>query len=317
MAKKLKIGIIGSGGIARGAHMKGYASIPDLCEMVAVCDINAENAQKAADEYGVGKIYTDYKDMLADPEIDAVSVAYLPRNAPPVIQQIEITPANYRFPAQSLTITPSRNLTLQPLGRPRRAAAPVPMAESGQVTLQYEKGQIGARWAASDENGDDLISRVEIRGARESEWRLLKDKIKEKHLSWDSTAFADGEYLLRVTVSDLPDNPPGQELTAQLVSAPFLIDNSAPVIEGLSASLSGARLSARWRASDALSVLYSAEYSLDGGEWLAVDPTTTITDSQAHDYALALDGLAAGEHTLAVRVTDAYDNQVVAKAVVR
>ncbi len=253
----------------------------------------------------------------ASPEVDAVSVAYLPQNAPPVIQQIEITPANYRFPAQSLTITPSRNLTLQPLGRPRRASPPVPMADSGQVTMQYEKGQIGARWAASDENGDDLVAKVEIRGVRETEWRLLKDKVKEKHLSWDSTAFADGEYLLRVTVSDLPDNPPGQELTAQLVSAPFLIDNSAPVVDGLSATLSAGRLTARWRAADALSVLYSAEYSLDGGEWLMAEPTTVITDAQAHDYVLTLDGVAPGEHTLAVRVTDAYDNQVVAKAVVR
>lgn len=75
MAKKLKIGIIGSGGIAQGAHMKGYAAIPDLCEMVAVCDVNPEVAKKAADMYSVGKTYTDYKELLNDPEIDAVSVA--------------------------------------------------------------------------------------------------------------------------------------------------------------------------------------------------------------------------------------------------
>lgn len=74
MAKKLKIGIIGSGGIAQGAHMPGYASIPDLCEMVAVCDLNAESAQKAADKFGITQIYSDYKELLADPEIDAVSI---------------------------------------------------------------------------------------------------------------------------------------------------------------------------------------------------------------------------------------------------
>lgn len=75
MSKKLRIGIIGSGGIARNCHMRGYASIPDLCEMVAVCDVNADNAKLAADQYSVGKIYTDYKEMLASGEIDAVSVA--------------------------------------------------------------------------------------------------------------------------------------------------------------------------------------------------------------------------------------------------
>ena len=72
---KLKIGIIGSGGIAQGAHMPGYASIPDQCEMVAVADVNEEVASAAAKKFNVPKVYEDYRDLLNDPEIDAVSVA--------------------------------------------------------------------------------------------------------------------------------------------------------------------------------------------------------------------------------------------------
>lgn len=75
MAKKLKIGIIGSGGIARGCHMKGYASIPDECEMVAVCDVDAATASAAAAEFGIARTTTDFRELLSDPEIDAVSVA--------------------------------------------------------------------------------------------------------------------------------------------------------------------------------------------------------------------------------------------------
>ena len=75
MAKKLKIGIIGSGGIAQGCHMKGYQSIPELCEMVATCDVNGEIAKQAADKFDIKQTYTDYREMLADPDIDAVSVA--------------------------------------------------------------------------------------------------------------------------------------------------------------------------------------------------------------------------------------------------
>ena len=74
MSKKLKIGIIGSGGIAQGAHMTGYQAASDLCEMVAVSDVNETVANEAAGKFGITKIYTDYKDLLADPEIDAVSV---------------------------------------------------------------------------------------------------------------------------------------------------------------------------------------------------------------------------------------------------
>lgn len=74
MAKKLKIGLIGTGGIARGCHIPGYKSIPDDCEIVWACDINQELAQKTADEHEIPKVTADYHDVLADPEVDAVSI---------------------------------------------------------------------------------------------------------------------------------------------------------------------------------------------------------------------------------------------------
>ncbi|MCL4284015.1 MAG: Gfo/Idh/MocA family oxidoreductase [Fimbriimonadaceae bacterium] len=75
MVKKLKIGIIGSGGIAQGAHMPGYASIPELCEMVWACDIDPNVAEEAAEKFGGMKTTGDYRDVIADPEVDAVSIA--------------------------------------------------------------------------------------------------------------------------------------------------------------------------------------------------------------------------------------------------
>jgi predicted dehydrogenase len=75
MADKLRIGIIGSGGIAQGCHMKGYASIPELCEIVAVSDVNPETAKQAAEKFNVPATYVDYREMLAKENLDAVSVA--------------------------------------------------------------------------------------------------------------------------------------------------------------------------------------------------------------------------------------------------
>jgi len=75
MSEKLKIGIIGSGGIAQGCHMRGYAAIPDLCEIVACCDVNADTAAAAAAKFDVKKTYTDYREMLEKENLDAVSVA--------------------------------------------------------------------------------------------------------------------------------------------------------------------------------------------------------------------------------------------------
>jgi predicted dehydrogenase len=72
---KLKIGIIGCGGIANAKHMPSLAKIKE-CEMVAFCDIIPERAEKAKKDYGTidAKVYTDYKQLLDDKSIDVVHV---------------------------------------------------------------------------------------------------------------------------------------------------------------------------------------------------------------------------------------------------
>ena len=74
--EKLKVGLIGCGGIANQKHLPALVSQKDKCEMVAFCDIIPERAQKAAAGYGIegAKVYEDYHDLLADPSIDVVHV---------------------------------------------------------------------------------------------------------------------------------------------------------------------------------------------------------------------------------------------------
>lgn len=69
----IKIGVIGCGQIARHRHIPEYAANKDV-ELVAFCDIDREKAQALADEYGVKKVYTDYQELLAQKEIQAVSI---------------------------------------------------------------------------------------------------------------------------------------------------------------------------------------------------------------------------------------------------
>ena len=75
MDRIVKVGIIGCGGIANGKHMPSLSKIPNV-QMVAFCDIVEEKAQKAAEKFGVAgaKVYTDYTELLADPEIEVVHV---------------------------------------------------------------------------------------------------------------------------------------------------------------------------------------------------------------------------------------------------
>jgi hypothetical protein len=251
------------------------------------------------------------------PALESVDVAYLQRNLPPRIEAIESTPPNYRFPPPSISSGPSQTLTLPPIGKPPSSPLLSPSLDLGAPSMQYAKGFIGARWAANDDNGDSLIFTAEIRGLQESNWKLLKDKLRDRYWSWDSTAFPDGEYVLRVTASDLPSNPPAEALSTSMVSDPFSIDNTPPRIVSLAGNLSGGKLHAAWSAADALSDIKKAEYSLDGGDWTLVAPVTGLSDSHELAYDLTVDHIVSGEHTLAVRVEDDYDNQAVDKMVVR
>ena len=57
--------------------------------------------------------------------------------------------------------------------------------------LTYAKGFIGARWLASDENGDTLRFKIEIRGEHETAWKPLHENLQEHYYSWDSTAYPE------------------------------------------------------------------------------------------------------------------------------
>ena len=68
----IRFGIIGCGSIS-SAHAKAITG-SEKAKLFAACDIIEEKAQKLAEEYGAEKVYVDYKEMLKDPDIDAVSV---------------------------------------------------------------------------------------------------------------------------------------------------------------------------------------------------------------------------------------------------
>ena len=63
--EKVKVGIIGCGGIANGKHMPSLSKVPEV-EMTAFCDIVLERAEKAAKQYGAegAKVFEDYRELL-------------------------------------------------------------------------------------------------------------------------------------------------------------------------------------------------------------------------------------------------------------
>ena len=69
----VRVGMVGLG-LVSTPHLKGYASHPHA-EVVAVCDVDEERARHFAAAHGIAGMYSDYEEMLAAADIDAVDIA--------------------------------------------------------------------------------------------------------------------------------------------------------------------------------------------------------------------------------------------------
>jgi WD40 repeat protein len=264
--------------------------------------------------------------------INWVSVAYLPRNVAPVIDAIVLQDPGVRAQANTIvSIGQSPSVTLKMPPTPNTPnvfiAQTITSTKFEQPPQGFrEKGYQSVLWSAHDDNDDDLRYAVYYRGENEHEWKLLKDNLEQKFYSWDTTAFPDGAYYLKITATDAPSNPFADVKSATRESERFVVDNTPPAIEGLKGSLGGLQsgqlahayaLTIQFAAKDATSSIERAQYSVDGHDWLLVAPVGNVSDALEERYEFALtEGLNPGEHTVAVRAYDRFENVGSAKTTV-
>jgi predicted dehydrogenase len=74
MSNIFRVGIIGAGSIAQQGHLPGLRRVPNV-EVVSICDTNIERARAAAVSNGVGRVYTDWKEMISNGSLDGVTIA--------------------------------------------------------------------------------------------------------------------------------------------------------------------------------------------------------------------------------------------------
>lgn len=71
--KKLRVGIAGLGRLGK-VHAKNLAYKIPNAELVAACSIVPAELEYAQKELGVQQVYTDFREMIANPDIDAVAI---------------------------------------------------------------------------------------------------------------------------------------------------------------------------------------------------------------------------------------------------
>ena len=104
--------------------------------------------------------------------------------------------------------------------------------------------------------------------------------------------------------SDALDNPLGQALTGERQSEPVDIDNTPPSLR----VISNAAPRVVFEVTDATGKVKKADFSLDGATWIPLFPDDGIADSGSERYSVQMPALAAGEHTVSLRVFDGSGN---------
>jgi hypothetical protein len=264
--------------------------------------------------------------------VESLALNYLQKNLAPVVDDVVVQPG------ARVQATPPQvqNQTVQvsfPVAAGASAQIFVPDANAQPLQAQKDKSAVTVRWAAHDDNGDDLMFAVWYRGLGEKNWRLLKDKISDKFYSFDAALLPDGRYEAKVVASDAPDHTDAEALTGERASGEFVVDTTPPVVSelhlastplGVVAHPSVIHVTAI--ASDLTSPIAHAEYSVDAGPWQYVEPTNKLSDSKTEQYSFdaplprdyshekSCATADTDQHILAIRVYDRLENVGTAKA---
>jgi predicted dehydrogenase len=144
VAKKLRVGIIGVGwpGVE---HLKGYVA-SGRAKVVAVCDLDDERRERVAAEHNVPEAYSDYKKMLREAELDAVS------NCLPNFLHAPVTLDALKAGKHVLCEKP-------PAMNAREAARMAALAKRKKLTLMYA---LCLRFAADSQLIHDYVDRGEL-----------------------------------------------------------------------------------------------------------------------------------------------------------
>ncbi len=164
-------------------------------------------------------------------------------------------------------------------------------------------------FSASDQNNDTLTFSLDFRRLGRSGWIQLEDKLDQPRFEWASQTVEDGRYEVRVTADDYKSNSAATALTGCRVSDPVVVDNSAPVIADSSITIDGHSVTLLLSVEDALTMVGKVQYTVDSNdEWIATLPDDSVYDTRSEQFTIVIDELAAGDHVVAVAVSDDLEN---------
>jgi hypothetical protein len=192
---------------------------------------------------------------------------------------------------------------------PEITSLEVPNADSITDSAKAEPSRkLRFKWTASDPNEDALVFDVYFRKEGWQHWVELARDLEKPEMEWDASTVPSGIYRLKVVASDRKENPESEARTAERISPPFIVDNQAPQVSLRLLRWEGEFALLEAQATDNLTRLSQASWSLDGGKWHNLFPTDAAFDSRTKTFHIRAGPLPSGTHVVVVRVSDAVGN---------
>ncbi len=245
--------------------------------------------------------------------LEEVNVSFVGNNIAPEVLSIQILPTNVGFATNPpIQIDPG----IESSGMDPMLFGVIIIPQPPRKI--YQRGARSLQWTAEDRNGDRLEYAIYYRVGDSQNFILLREGLRENFFSLDGLAFADGRYVFKVIAKDSPSNPFGKALSGERLSEAIEIDNTSPVVVAIGTpQIVGDKARFIFEATDALSFIRRAEFSIDGGSWTSVYSDDGIADGAKERFTIEVPFKSAGEISVTLRAYDANGNAGTARSIAR
>ena len=160
MQRKIKMGFIGVGYMGQLAHLHNYVQLGQFCEIVSLCDVKINQATRLAQKFGIPNVTADYKELLANPEIEAVACIQQFQNHVVLVPEI-LRAGKHVITEKPLCVFPENGDILVDIAKKTGKLHMVGNHKRSDPAVEYAM-EIIKKWKASGECGKMTYVRLSM-----------------------------------------------------------------------------------------------------------------------------------------------------------
>ncbi|HEY1792593.1 MAG TPA: hypothetical protein VGG34_06720 [Opitutaceae bacterium] len=257
--------------------------------------------------------YAEFKVALppsapASAELDHATVYFLTQNHRPQLQDFRVLSPNFaivvppEMPAPVVTTVGQLIQAGDHESDRRRSFLGSQIVASPGTRVAF--------WTVTAPDGDNLVYTFSIRHDGDPGWTDISVDSPDSYVQFDTLHLREGTWFTRLVAREAAPRPDADRLSVTFETDDLVVDHTPPDIEEASVRRQGGMLAVTVKGRDALSILDSAEFTLNNGVHEIVEqPADGILDGREETFVLEIpEAKAAGATSVEVTLYDSSGN---------